>query len=340
MEINKLAPGQIYKNDDVVVIPMNHLPIFRSTIAIQSKVAHKLLFKSWGGIGDQICAEPTIRYALEHFKDCEIYLASDIPEIFSHLKFKKVFNLKEEVPIGKNYFVFETITPPDETNLVWQFFSHLLTNCVDFPSLCALRMQLPIKDREVKLPSIPDWIPPIPLPEKIIAIHPGKHWESKTFPSEWWSEVIYELVIREVTPVIIGADVDDNKSTVKISTGGCIDVRNKLSILETITLLNFYTDVLLTNDSAPLHMAAPGTAWIGFIATCKHPDMITHYRHGEWGWRMQNHGKGGMWELSDYCPNKEEKVEVQSVDPNLLLSWLPNPKEYAEWAVEKTHGNN
>lgn len=316
---------------DRIVLPAMMLPGFRSTLAIQKGVEHKLLFKTWGGIGDQICAEPTLRFAVEEYKDCEIYLASELPELFSHLKFKKVFDLKTEIPIYENYLVFETISTPDETNLVWQFFSHLLTHCVDFPSLCALRCQLPFKSKEVRLPDV-GYKPDFDL-NKTVVVHPGKHWQSKTFPKAWWDTLITELHRNGLTPILIGANSDINRGTVDVEPNGCIDLRNKLSILETISLLK-QSKMLLTNDSSPLHMAVDSDCWIGFVATCKHPDHITHWRRGEFGWRMQNLGKGGIWNHLDYCPNKKDTLKVENVG-DLLLQWLPDPKETADWAANK-----
>lgn len=315
-----------------VTIPMRHLPIFKSTLALQAKVEKNLLFKTWGGLGDQICAEPTLRHALKMFKDCDISLASECPDIFKHLKFKRVFDLREELPNESKYFVFETITPPDDSNLVWQFFSHMLVNCVDFPSMCALRSQLPVAEREIKLWS--------QKPEGIdggcIVIHPGRHWQTKTFPKSFWDAVIHYLRIDGLVPVIIGANTDDNRGTVDVDTEGCLDLRNRLSVVES-TWLCQNAKVVLTNDSSPLHMAASGDAWIGFVATCKHPDFITHWRHGEWQWREKNFGKGGVWDTIDYCPNKAQSVTAEFCDPKLLESWLPHPQEMTQWALDRYH---
>lgn len=284
-------------------------------------------------LGDQICAEPTLRYALKMFKDCEISLASELPELFKHLPFKRVFDLREATPNYNNYLCFETITPPNDTNLVWQFFSHMLTNCVDFPSLCALRLQLPITDKEINLvgerPNTE-----LDLVGRVV-IHAGKHWQSKTFPATFWQDVIDRLVCYGVEPILIGADIDDNRGTVNVNPQQCLDLRNKLTISESIYVCKAAA-VVLTNDSAPLHMAASGDAWIGYIATAKHPDMITHWRHGEWQWREKNFGKGGVWEIIDFCPNKKQNVEAEFVPPELLESWLPDPFEMADWALEKT----
>lgn len=269
------------------------------------------------------------------FKDCEIYLASEIPELFSHLKFKKVFDLREELPNYNRYLCFETITPPDESNLVWQFFSHMLTNCVDFPSMCALRLQLPVAEREIKL------VPPEPaldadIKKQIlggVAIHPGKHWQSKTFPKTFWDRVIAGLQVRGITPILIGANADDNRGTVDVNTDGCLDLRNKLSVMESVWLCQNIS-VLLTNDSSPLHMAASGDAWVFYFATCKHPDLITHWRKGQWQWREVNLSLGGIWDHISYCPNQKQAVEAEFVPEKMLLSWLPDPSSVCDRVEE------
>ena len=252
------------------------------------------------------------------------------------MNFHKVYDAKTEKVNFDDYFVFETITPPNDTNLVWQFFSHMTTHCVDFSSMCSLRSQLPNASKEINLdPSTPEQnIKLFTRCKDHVFIHPGRHWQSKTFPKLFWDSVVDEIIRLEKMPVLIGANTDDNRGTVDINAQGCLDLRNELSINDSIYLLK-HAKVLLTNDSAPLHMAASGEAWIGFVATCKHPDLITHWRHGEFGWRMQNFGKGGIWDILDYCPNKPQEVSVENVGDENLKSWLPDPKEFAQWACSK-----
>lgn len=327
-----------------ITVPQEQLPTYRVDNAIRRGVERNICLRTWGGIGDQICAEPTIRYALKMFKGCEFTLASEIPELFKHLQFKRVFDLKEEIPRYDKYLLMDTITSPDETNLIWMFFSHLLTNCVDFPSLCALRQQLPVNDRVIEVkgtqPGDP-WINAhLDTIKGGIALHPGRHWQTKTFPVPWWNEVIAEIKRSDLMPILIGGVADDNRGTVEVDPTGCLDLRNKLSIKESIWITHAVA-VLLTNDSAPLHMAASGDAWIGYIATCKHPDMITHWRLNEyrcptWQYKEVNFSKGGIWEHVDYCPNKKQTVEVERVAPEMLESWLPDPKKFATWAVNRS----
>lgn len=318
------------------------LPSFRTALAVERCVEKNILIRTWGGLGDQICAEPTLRFALDTFKGCKVFLASEAPYLFQHLKFERVFDLKKEQPIYQDYLLFNTINPT--TDLSWEFYSHMLVNCVDYPSLCAFRCQMPIKYKELILhPSDEDKLKAWEMVKNIdddkkIIVHPGKHWQSKTFPKEWWDAVLAYLINNDKTPVIIGANTDDNRSTVDINITGCMDLRNALTVMQSVALLQMVgVSVLITNDSAPLHMAASGNVHIGYFATCKHPDYIAHWRHNEFGWGMQNLSLGGIWDVLDYCPNKKCSVEAENVGDELLKSWLPDPKSVAEWALNPSY---
>jgi hypothetical protein len=320
------------------VIPGVMLPGYRYEQAVKAGTTRKILLRTWGGIGDQICAEPTLRFALKAFDKSEVSLATPFPSLFAHLPFKRVFNLNQEQPVWENYFVFDTIVPSD--HLMWTFISHAITNCVDFPSMCAFRLHLPNQDKEVRLPirrsTVSLELQTIVSREhdRMVVVHSGKHWPSKTFPKDWWDSVLSELRACGFVPVLIGADADDNRSTVDVDPQGCLDLRNKTSLAESIWLTQ-QTKVLLTNDSSPLHMAVSGDAWIGYVATCKHPDYITHWRNGAWSWRMKNLGLGGVWDVMSFCPNVTEEIKVDLVEESVLRSWLPEPRTVALWTQEK-----
>lgn len=324
--------------NSTVQLPILALPAMRTMYAVQQGIEKNILIKTWGGIGDQICAEPTIRFAIKQFSDCKVSLASFQPDLFRHLKFESVYDLKKVQPIWEKYFPFDTILP--STHIQWQFMSHMLINCVDFPSLCAFRCQIPTADREITLrPSITDFeiarnALGANISSALVAIHAGKHWPSKTFPKEWWDAVIAEVKRLGAVPVLVGADAGDERSTVDVDPKECIDLRNRLSITQSVALLQT-VPVLLTNDSSPLHMAASGEAWIGYIATCKHPDYISHWRRGQWNWREVNHGLGGIWNEISYCPNHVNDLSAEFVPEAMLASWLPNPLDFAAWGVDK-----
>lgn len=322
---------QELRPNDFAAIPNWMLQTFKTSFAVSRGVENNLIFRTWGGLGDQICAEPTIRYAQQLFsKRCKVSLASEHPSLFQHLDFEDVFNLKKVRPVYENYLLFDTVVDP--SHAMWEFVSHMSTNCVDFASICALRSQLPVASREIKL------CPTDLEIEKVwkcidktygpyVAVHAGKHWQSKTFPKAWWDSVLNHLKAFCV-PILVGAQTDDNRTTVDVDATGCLDLRGKLSIMESVALLQECRAVV-TNDSAPLHMAASGEAFIFYLATCKHPDYITHWRNGQWGWRMKNLSLGGIWDIIDNCPNTNNNIEAENVGDH-LLEWLPDPVTVAE----------
>lgn len=318
-----------------VVFPALMLPAFRNTLAVEKGVQNNLLISTYGGLGDVICAEPTIRFALENFKDVEISVITDYPQLFRHLKLKNLFDANFDKPDFNEYYVFHTMFPGNHIQM--DFMSPLLTHCVEYMCLCAFRCQMPPEYKKLKLvPTQTDFerVANMKMDSSVV-IHAGRHWQSNTMPDWWWNGIIGGLRARGITPILVGKDVVDIRGTVEVNTEGCIDLRNQLKVMETIALMQS-AKVVLTNDSSPLHMAASGDAWIGFMATAKRSDLITHWRgpRNEFGYKMKNFSLGGAWEIFDFCPNKTKEVTVNDVGEK-LLGWLPEPEVVSEWAAQK-----
>jgi ADP-heptose:LPS heptosyltransferase len=326
---------------DTVMVPGHMIPAFCVNAAFQRGKQREFLIHTWGGLGDQICAEPAIRFGMEQMPNVRFSLYSEFPELFSHLNFHEVFDAKKVKPNFENYMVFQSITNPQ--HLMWQFFSHMLTHCVDFVSLCMWRCQMPIASKQIQLPdfSLENWgVENFLLVngilrerDRTVIVHAGKHWQSKTFPETWWNSVIHYLKEDGIKVVLIGKKVDENVGYVDVFSEGCIDTRDNLSIREWVYLLK-NCKYLLTNDSSPIHAAAAGNAFIGYVATCKHPDYITHYRHGTFGWNMKNFGKDGIWNHIDHSPCQEQTVEVERLPDGLLEKILPCPQDVAKYYSE------
>lgn len=309
-------------------IPAFMIPSWNVEQAFKKGTQKKFLIKTWGGLGDQVCAEPAIRFALNAFPQCEISLASEAPELFTHLNFKEVFDLRKAIPIFENYMTFESIVPP--THLMWEFMSHMLSHCVDFPSVCMFRCQLPNSQKEIRLPDYDvtsDGVKQVlSLGKKVVVIHAGRHWQSKTFPKTWWESVVTELLHVGFEVALIGKNVDENVGYVDIGGTGCIDLRDKLLLSDMIALLKG-CEFLLSNDSSPIHIAAAGDAFIGYIATCKHPDYITHWRKGQFGYKMKNFGQDGLWNYIDHSPVQDSEIKAEELPEGLMEKILPDPRE-------------
>lgn len=336
-----------------VAIPGMHLPSFRVAYAEQAGCNQNLLLTTWGGLGDQICAEPTLRFALENFKNQRISLVAQHPEFFQHLKFESILEPQaedEQESLLDKFLVLNTAVPSEWLHS--QFFSHMATQCVDHPAMAAFRMMLPVDYRAVKLcPTVEQmrsmrnkvYLGDLETSRPVV-IHAGRHWQSKTFPKYWWDKVISTLHLLRCVPVLIGqesSDGDFRRGTIDVNAEFCIDLRGKFSLMETVAFLQG-AKVVLTNDSSPLHMAVTGNAWIGFLATAKHPDYITHWRkHGNrtvWGWRMENLSLGGCWQDRPACPNTTAGVHYKEATTAELERWLPDPKTVAIWAAERLRG--
>lgn len=317
--------------DGMVQVPAREIPAFVADAAIQRGVDKQFLFRTWGGLGDIVCAEPTLRYALNRFKgDVKVSLETPYPDLFSHLPFERVYNPDKEFINYTQYMTLETIKQPH--SLLWNFLSHAICHPVDFTSICALRCTLPHADKEIQLPdyAFPDLDQY--MRNDTIVVHAGKHWESKTFPVEWWSEVVRLLLQGPFKRVVlIGKRVDENIGYVDVPvTEGVVDLRDRQSLRELIYLLKGCS-FLLSNDSSPIHIAAAGDAHIGFIATCKHQDYLKHWRRGQFGYKTMHFNHGGMWEIFSPNPVQKDSIVLEDCPPEMLAKFLPEPRAIAEY---------
>ena len=113
-----------------------------------------------------------------------------------------------------------------------------------------------------------------------LLIHAGQTWENRTFPQEWWQEVV-DLCSRSRKCALIGMDMalDDGhkRGFVRVDCPeDCVDMRGKTSIRELIALIS--ANDVLSNDSFPVHIAGAFDNWIFVIPTVKHPDLLLPFR--------------------------------------------------------------
>jgi hypothetical protein len=344
----------IHKPDDKplqsnagLVVPAKFVPSFRVVQAHEKGARNNVLFRMHGGLGDIVCAEPAVRYALNHFKDVKFSLATLYPGLFQHLNFEKVFDPSNVSELKlEDYLMYENTDTGNE--LAAEFLCHTLMHGIDYASLYMWRMILPLPDREIRL--VPtkeekEYAAGI-VNDKTVVVHPGKTWKTRTFPKKWWDEIIQRIYQEGGSPVIIGGIVDHGRaSVIDVDTDKAVDLRYKLSFMQTVALIQ-QSKVIISNDSSPVHMATSGDTHIGFLSTVKHPDHLHTWRtptwlrdrpgyNGTWAWRMQDLSNGGVYENLDVCPNKDRAVRVDECEVLDLLRWLPEPKKVSDWAMSK-----
>jgi lipopolysaccharide biosynthesis glycosyltransferase len=247
----------------------------------------KIVIVASGGMGDQVDAEPAIRYIKKIYRDtAEILLTTHWPRLYEHLDFK-IYKHEEFKP--ENFLPFyQMMTFPDPKTVTYSVVSNLLCHTVDYCSIAMLQRILPQPDKVIQLKKseedekeLDSMLDGFDL-SKAVIIHPGRHWESKTFPVEWWQEVV-DKVSLEAPVCLIGTDDHKNRGAFQLNLP-----ENSISLIDrtnvgTLISVIARAPVLLSNDSVPVHIAGAFNNWIVLVPTCKHPDHVLPYRMTEQG---------------------------------------------------------
>jgi len=326
----------------ILGVPAHMVPSFRTCKAAENNAQMNVLIKAHGGVGDVVCSEPAMRFAVENFKNSNFSLLSPYPQLFRHIPWKKVYDNSGPVEIDLNqYLMFQTIDVTNE--LAAEFVCHAIMGGVDYAGLNMWRLILPNAYKRIQLyPNEQETQRAVEIhQDRDIVVHPGRTWPSRTFPKKWWDRVIGRIIEKGGRPLVIGGVIDAGRaSTVEVDLPtGVLDLRHKQTLMETVALMH-KTVAVITNDSSPVHMASTGPSWIAYLSTVKHPDHLTHWRRtdkgvDEYGWRMKDFALGGLYKELDFCPNSPKNIHVDKVDILQLLKWLPEPEEIADWVVSK-----
>jgi hypothetical protein len=237
-----------------------------------------------GGFGDQAGAEPSIRFMRKNvYPDADIKAGTHFPRLFKHLPVEVGRHGEVQGEPGVPYR--QMVSLPGPETFMWSVVSNLMCHTVDFVSMALLKRTLPLKDRQVKLLVEEEDLENLRVVlgvedlANMVAVHPGRHWENKTFPADWWQAVI-DGIHEEGVPVCLIGREDDDRGTVDVQLReGMLDSRNLLDVGSFIALLS-QAKVLVSNDSAPVHVAGAFDNHIVLIPTCKHPDHVLPYRRG------------------------------------------------------------
>lgn len=265
-----------------------------------------LIFLCQGGLGDQLCSEPVIRKCVAAFPGSQLFVVSIAPSLFSHLGLPCFdYGGPVEVPGDKPSLVLESFSSERDFGLNCNLF-----HPVDFISISVLGKQLVGEERRMGTGSFGG---PAVLGAEDVAVHPGKTWASRTFPSSWWTEVV-DLISRERRVAVVGSR--DGTVPVEVPRG-CLDLRGYS--LESFSAEMSSGCALLSNDSFPVHLAGCFDGPIFLIPTSKNPDLVLPWRTGCISRALF---KKPMWEIMggefDKIPSGTD-----------MLDYIPEPAEVA-----------
>ncbi len=318
------------QNTEYVPVPCNQVPSIRAALSIQAGNRKRWLIKGWGGLGDQVCAEPTIRFMANLPDEYEVTLLTEFPDLYTHIPNLRIITSTCSLE-SKHYYTVPTIETQDK--IVNLFITHAYIQPVDYVSINLLRGQLPVADRQIHLPDFESDFDIFrdlkKSPEEFILVHPGKHWESKTFPAEYWKEVT-TLLAAKYHVILIGQKIDQNIGYVEFDApGNSTDLRGHCEFqLTDFVAFCKNSKRVLTNDSSPIHLSASGDAEIFYFATAKASDYLLHWRHGVLGWAMHDLALGSV---CGHIPSPILSGEGQTIlfdkcSEERMRSLLPNPR--------------
>jgi hypothetical protein len=290
----------------------------------------KICIQLGGGLGDVVASEPTVRYTINKtYPNEEIIIVSNWPELFNHLGRESV-KFGHVVPNAAEYAVIGT--PHSADRPYFNYVSPLLSHQLTIASHLTLRRELPISERDIKISLTQEEYDSAKekfadLPNDLILVHPGKHWQSKTFPSEIWQNYIDMLIKQGLNVAVIGKTVDDKQGVVDVDSSRCINLVDKTSIKDMLYLMKYKANVLLSNDSSPIHLAGATDINIALIPTCKHPDYILPWRNGSIYYKTKAIFKKPLWEIFPSDPLQMEQVMADKCDPQMLIDCLPSGED-------------
>ena len=317
---------------DVIQLPVHLLPSYRNKEAMERGKTKRWLFGAYGGLGDVVCCEPTVRYMLQKFPAADLTVLTEYPEVFSHLKVKTL-GFSSEIDL-REYRFFESGL---KEGLLWEFVQPGAIPTVDLISISALQRPLPPGDRQIVLsksksdhPLFKDFLR---SPQRFIFLHPGRTWPSRTIPETWWKPFAEKLSETWV-PIVIGRNSSDGENGVLDFSlpDRAIDLRNdpEFQLKDLISFLS-HADKVFTNDSAPLHIAAGDGARIGFISSARPGWHLMHYRAGKLGWNQWDFAQTCLQDELDWNPLNPFALNYDQVpDDQFWSRVLPDPEQLAE----------
>jgi ADP-heptose:LPS heptosyltransferase len=273
------------------------------------KYKRKIFIWSFGGMGDVICAEPVLRYIKEvAYSDADIYVMTRNPELYAHIN---DIWIGEKYPEGDFDAIYEMNTHFIEHGQFHAIVPHSLAHPVDWISMAIMGRQLTNEQKQIHLQYGEEDLAEIKKiydkPEELVIIHPGRGWETKTFPKAWWEEVIKGIRDAGFKVGIFGKEVNDQHGYVPVDCEVDVDFRDKISVKGMIALIA-QAPLLITNDSVPVHIAGAFDNKIILLPSCKHPDRILPYRNG-----TQYHKAKALW--------KKILDDDHIVTPTSMIGW-------------------
>ena len=238
------------------------------------------------GLGDLICATPTIKKISEAY-ETKILVISKMPDIFKNNPYVEKSIKSSSVDMGyikENYIVHNSFYNVGHKNERGVEYKH---NTIDIRQFHAINLGFMLGNDEMECFYIPTEECSFEIPKKpYILIHPVSTWPSRTWSAENWMNLTKELNDKEYDVVSIGKDSSETgffnvqKPVFNFEIEKGLNLMNKTSISDCWYLMQSAT-AFVTMDSGLLHLAGTTNVPIIHLGSSIKPEFRIPYRYGK-----------------------------------------------------------
>jgi lipopolysaccharide biosynthesis glycosyltransferase len=315
------------------------------------KYTRNIFIKVSGGMGDQMCAQPSIKRLLtDIYSNDNVIIETHYPEFFKHLT-SKVYKHGEYINRSNEPFL-KLESFPDVTTIMYAIIGTIYSHTVDLCSYSLLKESLTNENRGYFLPVYKEdvesvkKITGVEIIEQIsnsVIIHAGKHWQTKTIPRKWWEDIIDGLTDKGIRVCLIGKTGPEENESEYSATCSAYDFKEKDNIINTVDKLNIKElitilslgRVLLSNDSSPVHIAGAFDNWIYLIPSIKHPDHLFPMRSGSVDYKTKSFYKRLMRDDYQHAPHYFKTFTMTHIPEGYTWDdYLVKPSEVVESIAE------
>jgi len=273
------------------------------------------------GLGDLICATPTIKKISEAY-DNKILVISKMPEVFKNNPYVERSIKSSSVDMGyvkDNYIVHNSFYNVGKKNERGVEYKH---NTIDIRQFHAINLGFMLGNDEMECFYIPTEECSFEIPKKpYILIHPVSTWPSRTWSAENWMNLTKELNDKGYDVVSIGKDSSETgffnvqKPVFNFEIEKGLNLMNKTSISDCWHLM-INAAAFVTMDSGLLHLAGTTDVPIIHLGSSIKPEFRIPYRDNRQDYKYQYiRGGCGLECASNMKYGVETWGNIQGVQP-------------------------
>lgn len=290
-----------------------------------------LNLKDCNGLGDLICATPTIKKLHDYYQR-KITILSKIPELFKmnpYVEESFKFSSMDIDYFNDAYIMHNSFYNVGKKNEHGIEYKH---NMIDIRQFHAIHLGFMLAKDELECFYRPTHEFKIEIPDNYVLIHSVSSWPVRTWESLNWMKLTQMLNDEGLNVISIGKDSSEKgffnveKPVFNFEIEKGLNLMNKTNISDCWNLM-VNAKCVVTMDSGMLHLAGTTDTPIVHLGSSIKPEYRIPYRRGTQDYRYKYvRGGCGLECASNAKYGIKEWGDIQGIAP--LIKCLENKKTY------------